>query len=337
MGSIREELEQLLQRNPSLLRRSAAISASSVTADDAKRAEKVFHTLKPFDPADSKADLALYLKNLERISLQAGWNEEQFVFLARQKFVGNALRALEIAQADTWEDFRSVLFRQFGITTSVAEERLRQLKKKRNQTVADYANEFRYLRSLCCPHDMSAAETRKYMDLTEQSAIRQFIAGLGQPLSDKVYSAEPKDLEACISKAVFEEANPSLKSSRLEEIQTVAAPRTALRRYSEKFDSLVGNGRNRAHTNGHPPLGNRYDPQVYLREREKFCERRPDTICHRCNGIGHYARNCATSSHHHPPPGPVPVPANHSNWNHPSTPSPKSNNYPNEHGAVQWQ
>jgi len=79
--------------------------------EDAKRAKKVFHALRPFDPADSKANLSLYLKNLERISLQAGWNEEQFVFLARQKFVGNALRALEIAQANSWDDFRRVLFR----------------------------------------------------------------------------------------------------------------------------------------------------------------------------------------------------------------------------------
>jgi len=95
------------------------------------------------------------------------------------------------------------------------------------------------------------------MDRTEQSAIRQFIAGLGQPLSDKVYSAEPKDLEACISKAVFEEANPSLKSSRLGEVLILATPGaqntprpTLVCRYCKKAGHSLENCETRARIHG---------------------------------------------------------------------------------------
>jgi len=160
----------------------------SSTFSGVKSAEKISHGLSPFNPGDERADTRMFLKNLERIWDHGNWNETQFVFLARQKVTGNALRALEGARVESWADMKRNFLEQFGIPQSVAEERFRQLRRKRNQSVSEYVNEFRYLHSMCIPSDVPTSELNAYNHIAEKRIMRQLIEGLTAPLSDRVYS-----------------------------------------------------------------------------------------------------------------------------------------------------
>jgi len=186
-----------------------------------KSAEKILHGLSPFNPSDERADIRMFLKNLERIWDHGNWSETQFVFLARQKVTGNALRALEGARVESWADMKRILLEQFGIPQSVAEERFRQLRRKRNQSVSEYVNEFRYLHSMCIPSDVPTSELDAYNRIAEKRIVRQFIEGLTAPLSDRVYSREPVSLTQAIQIALYEENSPSYRQNKSVEIHNV--------------------------------------------------------------------------------------------------------------------
>jgi len=157
--------------------------------------------------------LCTYIKNLERICERAQWVEEQFVFLARQKFVGAAARAFETANTENWQEIRKTLIQQFGVPALTSEERFSQLKKK--QTVFEYANEFRYLRTLCYPPDADSAKITNYEEVTEKRAVQQFIDGLGGTLAERVYSRAPESVADAIKFAVHEELSPAYKHSKV--------------------------------------------------------------------------------------------------------------------------
>ena len=123
--------------------------------------------------------------------------------------VGAAARAFETANTENGQEIGKTLFQQFGVPALTAEERLGQLKKKHKQTVFEYANEFRYLRTLCYPPDADSAKIRNYEEVTEKRAVQQFIDGLGGTLAERVYSRAPETVANAIKFAVHEELSPA--------------------------------------------------------------------------------------------------------------------------------
>jgi len=87
----------------------------------------------------------------------------------------------------------------------------------------EYANEFRYFRTLRYPPDADLAKIRNYEEVTEKRAVQRFIDGLGGTLAERVYSRAPETVADAIKFAVHEELSPAYKHSKVVGVGEVRA------------------------------------------------------------------------------------------------------------------
>ena len=306
----------------------------------------MFHTLPTFDIENPKADLSPYLKTLERLWKRTKWSEYTFVFAARQKFTGTILRALEMAGVSKWKELRDVLISQFGVNQATAEDRMNQLRKKKSQSVSEYANEFRYLRSLSYPADATPREIRTYEKTTEARAIRAFIEGLGGTLAEKTHSRAPQTLNEAIKAVTHEEMSPANRYAKtLGEIHNIETSQMIC--YScKKPGHRAAMCRNATPPPQQPQplIAYRYPSPTYTPQRynnfprqqqyQQQIQQQPSDArnirntptaralatasilninpapskCYRCGGQGHFANSCGT------PPTTRQRPTNNSNY-----------------------
>jgi len=194
----------------------------------------------------------------------------------------------------------------------------------------EYANEFRYLRTLCYPPDADLAKIRNYEEVTEKRAVQQFIDGLGGTLAERVYSRAPESVADAIKFAVHEELSPAYKHPKVVgEVRAIDSDTVCF--YCKQRGHGIATcdkrrGQNRDHRETRrdgapfmrPPTGERRTEFLQSRNqaprtrntnnfREELRRRTTATtntlradpstvICFRCGGRGHFVNTCSTPS-----------------------------------------
>jgi len=119
------------------------------------RAEKIFRSYPSFNPEKPKTSLKLFLADLERNGRAAGMDDAALINAVTGKLEGPAREHIGETLFLRWESFKTSLLERFQMNSIAATDKLREIRKGKNQTVDAYAEEFRKLRSLAFPANLS--------------------------------------------------------------------------------------------------------------------------------------------------------------------------------------
>ena len=93
----------------------------------------------------------------------------------RQKLEGPAREHIGETLFLRWESFKASLLESFQMNSIAATDKLREIRKGKNQTVDAHAEEFKKLRSLAFPTNLSSYDKETWLTAHELEHVRQFI------------------------------------------------------------------------------------------------------------------------------------------------------------------
>lgn len=161
-----------------------------------------------------------YVDNFERVAALGGWVDVQRIDIMKIKCVAEAKDFIktdpEVGAAVTWGDFKLRMLKRFKTIESPVQllQNFLECVQKPGESVQSYTTRLRAAGARTVRTTGNAGESVVRATVLREQMLAQFLKGLRGPVKRFVLAGAPTTFEAAVVKAVQEEQNEGLISSR---------------------------------------------------------------------------------------------------------------------------